>query len=851
MIKWFKDIKESDFLSVGGKAYNLAKMYNNNINVPNGFVITSEVYDNFVNSNNINLKIKKIVDSINIDNKSEKIKLLFTVESLDIKLKEELKNKFNELSSFGVAVRSSSTAEDLKDSSFAGQYNTYLNVTEDNLFDKVLLCYKSLWNERAISYRKKNNVKENFSFSIVIQEMIESEVSGVVFTANPINGIRNELIVNSSYGLGEAIVSGEVNPDQYTILKKESLILKSEINLKKVGYKYSKTGIDLYEIDSSIKEKSSLNEEQLLRLLKSCTIVEDYFQSPQDIEFAFDTKGEIYILQSRNITTLIPIDGLKHDGKLRAYFSAGTILFGMKEPFTPLGYDIISEMFPTIINTMTVRKKPLTTDFVSYISSRVYVDMTYLLSSKFVGKQFGKALSGNDLPFGDVVYNIIDKYGKFFTKQGIKFKIPFGIFKYMVPTIKNVMTAKKISIYDRHDEVIKLADNAYNQQKEIYNALKTINEKIEYAKQTLRDAFKLSQTQSMYLLEGNNIVKVNKQLKKMYGDRFNTDILIQSLPRCITQELAINLNLAAKYFYENNISEFKNEEIFIAIIKKFGSRGNMELDFGSKRWSEDPSYLINLINSYMENKMYERNLKDFEDKKNKVEVFIDEVHDAVLKDYSKKKADKLKYDMIAYRIAAGMRERPKFDIVRIANLGRQAIKSIGELYVEEGYLDSSDDIFFLRTKEMLKVKELKNLVEINKEIYFKEMKRTSIPRVILNNGEVYYSSRKISSSSNMINGISLSPGIYEGIIRIVNNPLDSELKEGEILVTESTNPSWTPLFAIAGALIMEYGGPMSHGGVVAREYGLPAVVGISTSDSNLKNGDRVIVNGELGTVEKI
>lgn len=229
--------------------------------------------------------------------------------------------------------------------------------------------------------------------------------------------------------------------------------------------------------------------------------------------------------------------------------------------------------------------------------------------------------------------------------------------------------------------------------------------------------------------------------------------------------------------------------------------------------------------------------------------FISDVYQAICKDYNKKKAEKIKRQMINYRIAAGMRERPKFDIVRIFSLGRIAIKSIGQSYVKSGYIDKAEDIFFIRLDDIYDTANLRKMIKENKEMYNAEMKRTSIPRVILNNGEVIYSSNKIDLNDNVIKGMSLSPGSYEGIIRIVNNPGDNELKEGEIMVTESTNPAWTPLFATAGALIMEYGGPMSHGGVIAREYGLPAVVGISAVTSILKDGDKVRVNGELGIVE--
>lgn len=207
--------------------------------------------------------------------------------------------------------------------------------------------------------------------------------------------------------------------------------------------------------------------------------------------------------------------------------------------------------------------------------------------------------------------------------------------------------------------------------------------------------------------------------------------------------------------------------------------------------------------------------------------------------------------MVNYRHSAAMREYPKSDIVRFMELGRKALKQVATRLVDEGKLEEVDDIFFLYKSEILSEGDLKALVSSHKEFYQKEMTRTSIPRMILNNGATYYSSTAIDKNSKTLQGLPLSPGSYEGVIRVVFNPNDTELQEGEIMVTESTNPAWTPLFATAGALIMEYGGPMSHGGIVAREYGIPAVVGIPSATDVLRDGQRVRIDGESGVIELI
>lgn len=852
MVKWFDDIRDEDFQLVGGKGFNLSQMFQAGIKVPNGYVVLSTTYDDYVNKNQLSNKIAEILNSEeDLDLASKQIKGLFTSSLLDASVKDELLKEVKKLNTRALAVRSSSTVEDLPGMSFAGQYSTYLNVTEADLIEKVILCWQSLWNVRAIDYRRKNQVTTEFSHGVVIQEMIDSKASGVVFTANPISGIRDELVVNTSYGLGEAIVSGEVNPDQFVLNKTHKRIINKLISKKVMMYKYGTSGIENKNVDEALMKSQSISDDLLLRVLKDCCIVENYFGKPQDIEIAIDEHNELFIVQSRDITTLFPMNGLEMDDKLRTYMSAGTVLLGMKEPFTPMGFDVMSQMFPTIINIMTAQKKPLTNSFVKHTADRMYVDMSYLMASKFVSKQFAKAFAGNDLPLQGVLDTVIETYGKQLTKQGIKFRLPLGVFKYGVKMSGGAIKITKIANDKRYDAMIDLGNSVYNEQLAVFESLNNIDDRIKFSIQALVEAFKLSQAQAMYCLDANNIVKIDKILKKNFGDQFRAETLVQSLPRCMTQTMTVLLNEYAKYCDLNNKQPSKDDPEFIKILDVYGHRANIELDLGTKRWREDPSYLLGLVDSYMNDKMYVRNLEDYEVKRQEALQLIDDVYEAMIAKKGKKAAEKFKTLMINYRTGAGMREYPKSDIVRFMELSRKALFSVGEELVGLGKLESAEDVFFVHQDDILNGRELKSLVIANKESYNKEMKRTSIPRIIMNNGATYYTTTVVDPDSKIINGMALSPGVYEGVIRVVFDPMTTDLQEGEILVTESTNPAWTPLFASAGALIMEYGGPMSHGGIVAREYGIPAVVGIPSATSLLKDGQRVRVNGESGVIEFI
>lgn len=850
MIKWFSEIKATQFNEVGGKGFNLSKMYNHGLNIPNGFVVTAAAYDEFIATNHLAGRIEAILQSDSpSQEKSCQIQRAIASGEMATTLKNALQAAIAKIGSGRVAVRSSATVEDLPGMSFAGQYSSYLNVTAKDLAEKVLLCWQSLWNERAIDYRRKHNVTADFSHAVVVQEMIEAHVSGVIFTANPLNGIRNEVLVNATFGLGEALVSGEVNPDQYRLDKQTGKLLEEEIADKDVLCRYAEEGIEYVPVDEDKRLQSSLTAAQLQTIVTEAQNIEADFGSPQDIEFAIDKQDNFYVLQAREITSLFPIDALEQDDKLRAYLCASSVMLGMKEPFTPLGFDWMSQMFPTIINVMTAQKEPLDNSFVKPAAGRIYVDMTYLLSRPFIGRQFGKAFASNDLPLADTMNAMLDQHAKQFSRQGIKLKIPWGIFKYSFKMIGTFRAVSKLKSDELYDEMKALGDALYEESRVQAKRLQTVEEKLTFGQTLLVEAFKLSQTQAMYCTAFTNLPKIEKKVRKWYGDRFDTTPLNYAFPDCITVALGMALNHLAKFFDEEAIEPTADHPQMVAFLEKFGHRSTIELDFGVPRWSEEPDYILNLVKSYMVDQMYVRNLAEQRQKEQQANQLIEDIYQALKKDKGERRARKFKKQITEARIAAGMREYPKFDIVRMLALAREIVLEVGREYTDEGLLDQPQDIFFLHLDDIRSKYQLQKKVRQHKVTYEKEMTRTHIPRIVLNTGETYYSAQKIDPNSKVLQGMPLSPGIYEGNIRVVSDPNDSKLQEGEIMVTESTNPAWTPLFITAKGLIMEYGGPISHGGIVAREYGIPAVVGISTAMQLFRDGQRVRINGETGTVE--
>ncbi len=850
MILWLSDLASKPLSQVGGKAFNLAKLIQAGIPVPKGFVIPASVYSAHVNQHGLQEKIDNILASASSPGQqASEIHGLFSGKPLSPDLKQALVDAFKSITSGRVAVRSSATAEDLPGLSFAGQYTTFLNVTEGELEDKVITCWQSLWNERAIAYRKKNEITGHLAHGVVVQEMINSAVSGVAFTANPINGVRHEMVINSAFGLGEAIVSGEVNPDQLVVNRVSGSILEERIAMKAMAYAYGETGIVSRTLSEEEGKQPALTRDQVNLLVAMGNQIEDHFKSPQDIEFAFDQEGVLHIVQSRPITTLFPIDQLDQDGKLRAYLSASTVLLGQKEPFTPLGFNVFSGMFPAIISIMTNRKKPLEASFVKYQAGRIFVDMTYLLSWNFMAKQFGKTFAGNDLPLEAVMNDMVARHGYTFSHQGIRFKIPWGVFSYGFKAIPLVMQANKLSGSEKYATVRQLGEAYLERMKARVPQLKTLEDKLDFCFEALVEAFKLTQVQGFYCIDMQNQPKIEKAVRKLHGDRFDIGILSQAFPDCITVEMAMEMNRIAGELVETGQEPTMDHPRIQAFMETYGHRANAELDFGHPRWREEPGFILDQIASFMKDDMYKRNLADMAGKAQQADLLTEEIFQATLQVKGKRAAQRLKDQIINFRLAAGMREYPKYNIVQGLDLARSVMLDYADQLVEEGKLNQAQDLFFLTKDQLLAGGDLKALVAENRATYDLEMGRKRIPRLLLNSGEALYSANVIQPGTKVFSGIPLSPGVMEGRIRVVNDPTDTSLEEGEILVTESTNPTWTPLFMVAGGLIMEYGGPVSHGGIVAREYGIPAVVGIPSVMDVLKTGQWVRINGETGLVE--
>ena len=328
--KSFKELNKNDSLIAGGKGASLGEMAQAGLLVPNGFVILSNAFERFLEETDLNVEIEAILHEVNtkeihtVENASEKIKGLILHADIPQDIQKIIVEEFKNLDSKYVAVRSSATAEDGKDHAWAGQLESYLNTTEAELLEKVRHCWASLFTPRAIFYRfEKGLHNTQISVAVVVQKMIDSEISGIAFSVHPVTQDKNQLIIEAGFGLGEAIVSGQITPDSYVVEKEPRNIFDININTQTKGlFRNEKSGNEWRDIPEPKASSQVLSKEKILKLSEIILEIEKHYGFPCDIEWAYE-KNKFYVVQSRPITTLI----------LKNTSSVNTINYGGKNWF--------------------------------------------------------------------------------------------------------------------------------------------------------------------------------------------------------------------------------------------------------------------------------------------------------------------------------------------------------------------------------------------------------------------------------------------------------------------------------------------------------------------------------------
>ncbi|WP_249598603.1 phosphoenolpyruvate synthase [Peribacillus frigoritolerans] len=862
----FREIDKTKQMVVGGKGVNLGECSRiDGILVPEGFCVTTEAFKRVIGENDElhqlldQLAVQKVEERKRISEISRKIRDLIEGIEIDKGIEEDIDRC---LLTFGFehayAVRSSATAEDLPFASFAGQQDTYLNIKgKDAILQHISKCWASLFTDRAVIYRMQNGFDHRKVYlSVVIQRMIFPQASGILFTADPVSSNRKVLSIDASFGLGEALVSGLVSADNYKV--QEGRIVEKKISAKKLAiYARKEGGTVEKEIEPGQQVLSTLSDEQVLGFERIGRRLEAHFGCPQDIEWCL-VDDTFYIVQSRPITTLYPIPEA-NDQENHVYVSVGHQQM-MTDAMKPLG---LSFWLLTTPAPMRIA------------GGRLFVDVTHMVASPESRKMLVEAMGQHDPLMKDALINIIERGDFIKSVPNDKQEQSSGKSNKSVPSadsraqIENDPTIVSDLIKRSQTSIEELKQNI--QTKSGSELFDFILEDIQILKKILFDP----QSSAVFMAAIDASSWINEKMNKWLGEKNAADTLSQSVPNNITSEMGLALMDVADVIRPypkviDYLQQVKDDNFMDELVKfdggqetqdaiydylgKYGMRCAGEIDITKTRWSEKPTTLVPVILSNIKN--FEPNASNLKFEQGRQEALKKELEilDRLkqLPD-GEQKAKETKRMISLIRNFIGYREYPKYGMVNRYFVYKQALLKEAEQLVQANVIHEKEDIFYLTFEELHEVVRTNKLdyqmISKRKDEYRLYEKLTP-PRVITSDGEIIVGEYKRDNlMAEAIVGLPVSSGMIEGRARVILNMEDADLEDGDILVTTFTDPSWTPLFVSIKGLVTEVGGLMTHGAVIAREYGLPAVVGVVNATKLIKDGQRIRVNGTEGYIE--
>lgn len=864
------DTAEATLAGVGGKGANLAELARAGFAVPPGFLVSTEAYRAFVAASGIAEQIVALAraadpaDPDSLERASAAIRALFERGHVPAELAEPIYVAYRRLApgDAPVAVRSSATAEDLPGLSFAGQQDTYLNIVGENaLLDAVRRCWASLWTARALGYRARNGIApDEVALAVVVQQLIAAEVSGVLFTANPLTGRRAEIVIDASYGLGEAIVSGQVEPDHYVVDPVTWQITSRKLGAKALAI-VPRAGGGTEQVARAAGAQA-LPDAEIVALARESARVAAHFGSPQDIEWAW-AGDRLWLLQSRPITSLYPLPDLPAEpGAPRLYFSFNSVQ-GVVDPFTPLGGDLLQLLASGFLQVARVQR-PLD-QALPQAGGRIFIDVTEITTI------WRLALSRLDPGARRTLDQLIADGQVQLRAPNLRAKLP-----ELLPFLASVLGRAALSLHAptyrrahataqaerflagvraRKPEVLALPALLDQLERDVAGAIPTV---LPIVAPLVAPGLALMGLVGRMLTEW---------LGKPAGAVFQ---LLRGLPGNVTTEMDLRLWAQAQAIradpaareallsmpVEQQAAAFARGELpataqraIGAFLARYGMRGVAEIDIGRARWRDDPTPILQTIHGYLQlddpslapDAQFARGAAESERLAAEWQAELGGARGRLLG-----------FAIGRMRQLLGLRESPKFYLIQVLGIHQAALLAHGRELVARGRLDEPAEIFFLRLEQLHRhargeTLDLRALVAAQRAEYEHFRTATRMPRLLLSSGETYYDGLSEAGASDLV-GDPVSPGVVEGPVRVVRDPRGVRLAPGEVLVCPATDPGWTPLFLTAGGLVMEVGGMVTHGSVVAREYGIPAVVGVHEATTRLRDGQRVRVDGASGRV---
>jgi len=748
------------------------------------------------------------------------------------------------------AVRSSATAEDLPTASFAGQQDTYLNVVGPAAIRQhVSRCWASLFTERAVTYRLRNGFSHRkVHMAVVVQQMAFPDAAGILFTADPVTGNRKVACVEASFGLGEALVSGLVNPDVFKV--RDGEVVAKAVGAKQLAsYASAAGGTQEQAIDPERQGQPALTNAQVVRLAQLGRRIEAHFGQPQDIEWCLVDDG-FQIVQSRPITTLFPIPE-PGDRENHVYVSVGHQQM-MTDPMKPLGLSFWQMTTPA----------PM-----AEAGGRLFVDVTQRLASPASRAGLLELMGRSDPLTGDAVQTILERDGfiRPLPDAGPPGPLPGG-----APAPAETDPAIVTDLIGRSEASIAASERDIR-TKSGEALLDFIRADIQELKRILFDP----QSHQVFMSAMEATWWLNEQLEAWLGEKNAADTLTQSVPHNVTSEMGLALLGVADVIRPHpEVVAFLQDvgdEGFLGELPKlaggreardaiegwldrYGMRCVGEIDITRPRWSERPATIVPMILGNIKNFEPGAGQRRFEHGRQEAWQKEQELLQRLRAlPGGERKAEEAKRMIDRVRTFIGYREYPKYGMVSRYFVYKRALLKEAERLVQAYVLRDKEDIFYLTFQELhdaVRTNHVDDQLISRRKDAFRSYQALMPPRVLTSDGEVIAGAyRRDDVPTGALVGLPVSAGVVEGRARVILDMARADLEPGDILVTAHTDPSWTPLFVAVAGLVTEVGGLMTHGAVIAREYGLPAVVGVLDATRLIPDRQRIRVHGTDGYVE--
>ncbi len=852
----FEEIDQTQVALVGGKGASLGELARiDGIRVPRGFCVTTDAFRRIMASawaTGEALDRLTQLDPGDRDGiRTRAAELRTTIEA--IAMPEDLAVAITgAVARLGehvaYAVRSSATAEDLPTASFAGQQDTFLNVVGPAaILEHVSRCWASLFTERAVTYRLRNGIDHRqVHMAVVMQQMVIPQASGILFTADPVNGNRKIESVDASFGLGEALVSGLVNPDVFKVRDDE--IVQKIVASKQLAIEaLPGGGTQHLAIDPARRAQPALTDAQVVELARLGRRIEAHFGRPQDIEWCL-AGDDFHIVQSRPITTLFPIPAAAGDAP-RVYVSVGHQQM-MTDAMKPLGISVWQL-------TAAVPMHPA--------GGRLFVDVSHHLASPANRDRLVAGFGTSDPLTGDALRTIVERdFIPLVPGDGPvpRFLAPPDPIETDPAIVDELIATNRASVAALRRDIEPKTGSAL---------IDTILGDIPEMKRILFEP----RSHQVFMLAMEAAGWLNEHLQDWLGEKNVADTLTQSVPNNVTAEMGLALlDVADAIRQHPGVIAFlqrAGDDGFLdelpaleggpqvqaairAYLDQYGMRCVGEIDITRPRWSERPSMLVPVILANIENFQAGEGTRRFEHGRAEAEAKQREVLERLraLPD-GDAKADQTKQMIDRVRTFIGYREYPKYGIVSRYFVYKQALLGEAERLVQAGVLREAEDVFFLtfpEIEDVVRTQEADSELIRERKDAFASYHALTPPRVLTSEGEAVAGSyRRKDVPAGALAGLPVSAGTIQGRARVIAGIEQADLKTGDILVTAFTDPSWSPLFVTIEGLVTEVGGLMTHGAVIAREYGLPAVVGVEHATQLIPDGQMIRVHGTEGYVE--